>query len=72
MKRKVIHILVDILLIAAVFAITDYFMLDVFKSRNLWLELGVYIVFYGILFGAKHGVVCLGKQFKKKKGCEDR
>lgn len=65
MKKKVKDIVVDIILIAIVFAITDYLMLTVFESDNLWLEVGIYIVFYGIFFGSKSGIVYLIKKHKE-------
>ena len=65
MKRKIIDIVIDIVLIAVVFAITDYLMLNAIKSDNMWIEFGVYIVFYGILFGGKSGIMYLWKRTKK-------
>ena len=67
MKKKILDIIVDILLIAVVFAVTDIVLLDVFHSESLWLELGIYIVLYGIVFGAKSGIVYL---WKRKRGSE--
>lgn len=72
MKRKIINIVIDIILIAAVFAITDHLMLNVIKSDSLWIELGIYIVFYGIVFGAKRGIIYLWKRSKKMNKCEER
>ena len=57
--KKIINIIVDIILIAVVFSVTDIMMIKVFHSENLWLELGIYIVFYGLVFGAKSGIVYL-------------
>ena len=65
MKRKIIGIVVDIILIAVVFAITDHLMLNVIKSESIWIELSIYIVFYGIVFGAKSGIIYLWKRSKK-------
>lgn len=62
MKKKIIHIIVDVLLIAVVFAVTDVILLKVFHSENLWLELGIYIVCYGIVFGTKRGILYLWKK----------
>ena len=67
MKRKIGNTIVDILLIATVFAVTDDFMLKVFHSENLWLELGTYIVLYGIVFGTKSGIIYLWKKAKQEK-----
>ena len=65
MKKKIIDIIIDILLIAVVFAVTDIVLLNVFHSENLWFELGIYIVLYGIVFGTKSGIVYL---WKRKRG----
>lgn len=62
MKKKIINTIVDILLIAVVFAVTDTVMMKVFCSENLWLELGVYVVLYGLVFGAKSGIIHLWKR----------
>ena len=67
MKRKIMNTIVDILLIAVVFSVTDYAMIRVLRSENLWLELGIYIVLYGIVFGAKSGIVYLWKKNRQEK-----
>ncbi len=66
MRKKILNIVIDILLIALVFGVTDIMMIKVFNSENLWLELGIYIVFYGIVFGGKSGIVYLWKRFVNK------
>lgn len=66
MKRKISNIIIDILLITVVFAATDGVMLHMLHSENLWLELGIYIVLYGIVFGAKSGIVYLWKCRKQE------
>ncbi len=73
MKRKIADMIVDILLIATVFSITDAVLQNVFHSENLWLELGVYILFYAIAFGIKKGILILWDRFasKKKEGNND-
>lgn len=73
MKKKIIDIIVDILLIGTVFSVTDIVMLKVFHSENIWLELGIYIVFYAIVFGSKRGIIILWKRFvsNKKNGGKD-
>ena len=70
--KKTVGIVIDIILIAVVFAITDHLMLNVIKSDSLWIELGIYIVFYGIVFGAKRGIIYLWKRSKKMNKCEER
>lgn len=67
MKRKISNIIIDILLITVVFAVTDGVMIHVLHSENLWLELGIYIVLYGIIFGTKSGIVYLWKGRKQEK-----
>ena len=59
MKKKVIDVIIDILLIATAFAITDLLMWKVFQSESVWLELGTYVAFYAALFGTKRGVIYL-------------
>lgn len=70
--KKIIDIAVDIVLFAVVFSITDYLMLNVIKSVNLWLELGIYIVFYGIVFSCKSCIMYLWKRHRKRKEGESR
>ncbi len=65
--KKIINVIVDIILIAVVFSITDHLMLKVLQSENLWLELGIYIVLYGIVFGAKNGIIYLWNKHRKNK-----
>lgn len=62
MKKKIINTLIDIALITVVFSVTDILMMRVLYSENLWLELGVYIVLYGIVFGTKAAIVYLWKK----------
>ena len=62
MKKKIINVVIDILLIAVVFSFTEIVLLDVFHSESMWLELGIYIVMYGMVFGAKRGIVYLWKK----------
>lgn len=73
MKKKIISFIIDILLIGTVFSVTDIVLREVFHSENLWLELGIYIVFYAMVFGAKSGIGLLWKRFvsKKKEGNEN-
>jgi hypothetical protein len=66
-KRKIESLIVDLLLITLVFAVTDSVMLHVLHSENLWLELGIYIFLYGIVFGTKSGIVYLWKKAKQEK-----
>ena len=67
MKKKIIGIIIDILLIMVVFLVTDSVLLKVFHSESIWLELGIYIVFYTIVFGSKKGIVILWNRLASKK-----
>lgn len=64
MKKKIINFIVDVILIGAAFSLTDIFLLKVFHSESLWLELGLYILFYAVFFGAKRGIVFLWEKHK--------
>lgn len=63
--KKIINFIVDVLLIGIAFSLTDLFLLKVFHSENLWLELGLYIVFYAVVFGAKKGILLLWKKHRR-------
>ena len=64
MKKKIIDIIVDIALITVIFMATDAVVTHLLHSENIWLELGVYAVFYAIVFGAKAGIAYLWKKRK--------
>ena len=64
MKKKIMDIVVDIVLITGVFMATDGVVTHLLRSENIWLELGVYAVFYAIVFGAKAGIAYLWKKRK--------
>lgn len=74
MKKKIINAVIDFLLIFTVLVVTDIVMEKVFRSENFWLEIGVYIVLYGILYGSKHGLTVLWRRYvsKKKKTEEEK
>ena len=63
-KKRILNTVIDILLITVAFGITDIFMQKVFCSENGWLEVGIYIVLYAVIFGAKSGIVHLWKKRK--------
>lgn len=67
MKKKIIGIIIDILLIMVVLSVTDFVLLKLFHSENFWLKLGIYIVFYAIFFGSKRGIVILWNRLATKK-----
>lgn len=58
-KKRILNAIVDVVLIAIVFGATDILRLKVFHSESLWLELGIYLVLYAAVFGAKSGIVHL-------------
>lgn len=64
MKKRIINTIVDIALITVVFMATDGVVMHLLHSESIWLELGVYAVFYAVVFGAKAGVVYLWKKRK--------
>ena len=67
MKKKIIGIIVDILLIMVVFSATDYVSLNVFHLDSFWIEAGIYIVFYVIAFGSKNGIESLWNRLTSQK-----
>jgi uncharacterized integral membrane protein len=67
MKKKIIDIIVDILLMMIIFSVTDIVSLKVFHSESIWLELGIYIVLYAVVFGSKKGIVILWNRVAQKK-----
>ena len=67
MKKKIIDIIVDVLLIMIVFSVIDLVSLKLFHSQNFWLEFGIYISFYAIVFGSKKGIVILRNRLVAKK-----
>lgn len=64
MKRKVLSILIDIVLITLVLALVDILVLKVFRSESIWLYIGLYIAAYVVVFGAKRSIVVLLKRKK--------
>lgn len=65
MKRKIINIIIDIALITCVFALVDVLAAKVFRIDSIWLDIGLYVALYIVVFGAKRGIVTI---FKRKKG----
>lgn len=64
MRRKIINIIIDIVLITGVFALVDLLSLKVFHSESIWLDIGLYIVLYILVFGAKRGIITIWKRKK--------
>ena len=72
MKKKILNIVIDILLFYIIFGVTDIIMIKVFSSKNFWLELGIYIIFYGIVFGGKSEILYLCKRIIKKSSVAEK
>ena len=66
MNKKIANFIIDIFLIGVIIAITDTVMLNVFQSKSLLLKIGVYCVFYAVIFGLKQVVMSLWKRFVSK------
>lgn len=64
MNKKVFNIIIDIVLITCIFALVDILSLKVFRTENILLDIGLYIVLYILVFGAKRGIVTLWKRKK--------
>ena len=64
MNRKILTTLIDILLIVAVIFLTETLTLRVIRTTSAWAYIGIYILLYATLFGAKWGIVSL---FRRKK-----
>lgn len=63
--KTVSDIALDIILITAVIYFTDFLRLKVLHSESFWLEIGLYILFYSAVFGAKRGISAALKKRKK-------
>lgn len=66
MKKKIADFIIDVFLIGVIFTVTDTVMLNVFQSKSLLLEIGIYCVFYAVFFGLKQGVMSLWERFVSK------
>lgn len=64
MRKKIIGIVIDILLLTGIFALVDILSVKVFHSESIWLDVGLYIALYVFVFGIKRGIVFL---FNRKK-----
>lgn len=64
MKRKILSIITDIVLIVLVLAFVDTLALKVLRSESIWLYIGLYIAAYVVVFGAKRGIITLWKRKK--------
>ena len=64
-KKKIANLAVDLLLIMLVFMLTDWVMLRVLHSEKLLPEVLVYLVLYGVVFGAKRLLMVLWNKRKQ-------
>ena len=64
LKRKVINIIIDLVLVTGIFALVDILSIKVFRSESIWLHIGLYIMLYIAVFGVKSGIVVLLKRKK--------
>ena len=62
MAKKIINFVIDILIVAVVFVLTDLLMVKVLNSESVVIELLIYLVLCAVLFGIKW-LVC--KRFLK-------
>ena len=67
MKRKILNVIIDLALIMGILFIGDILTLKVFHCEKIWLDIILYIVFYIVIFGIKHGIVILWKRKKSRR-----
>ena len=65
MKTRITNSIIDIILIAVALIGADYLMTNTIQSENFWLELGIYLVLYAVVFGSKRGIVNLWNRRRK-------
>lgn len=66
-RQRIMQFIIDFIIIAVSFEISEYFAERVFQSEKWFVELIIYM----IIFMSLHGIVSLGKQFLNKKEDED-
>lgn len=59
MKMKFIDIIVDLILITIIFCLTDIITTHVIHNNSMWVDLGVYVLLYGMFFGLKKVITIL-------------
>ena len=64
-KRKILKLIIDIVLMAIALSVAEELTLKVIKSESFWLEMGIYLVLYCIVFGAKRWIVYLWNRRRK-------
>ena len=67
MRNKIIDFIVDVLLFVGVFSATDAALVNVFQSESIWLRIGLYMIFFAVVFGVKLGVVILWNRLHPRK-----
>ena len=67
MRNKIIDFIVDVLLFVGVFRATDAALVNVFQYESIWLRIGLYIIFYAVIFGMKRGVMILWNRLYPRK-----
>ena len=64
MRKKIIGVVIDILLLTGIFALVDILSVKVFHSESIWPDVCLYIALYVFVFGIKRAIVFL---FNRKK-----
>ena len=59
MKKKILNIAVDIILIMIMFGVTDWITANVWKTERIVSELLTYLVAYALVFGCKSLILYL-------------
>ena len=59
MKMKLIDIIVDLILITIIFCLTDIITTHVIHPDSMWIDLGLYVLLYGVFFGLKKAITIL-------------
>lgn len=67
-RQKILNFIIDFIIIAVSFEISDYFAIQVFQSEKWYVELVIYMV----VFMSLQGIVSLVKRFRNKKIDEKR
>ena len=66
MNDKLKYVLSNLIPITFVFYITNVITIDILKSENLWLNLGIYVLIYIIVFGIKKGLFIIWNNYVNK------
>ena len=71
MNKKIITAIVDVVLIVCVFAIVEILSRNVFRIESVWLDVGLYVAAYVVVFGIKRGIVLLWNKKTKNTNSPD-